>query len=608
MKATPAFLWGIALILAPHPFNPQSPVTPAQAPGVSSVGVQPPERAFLLDTGTNSVIALSTQSASILGTASFESGHLTSMMQIPHSKRLAVFDRGTGKYALRFGWHPDSKSSMSLVDMGSMRVASRLELGWGLGQALATADGKRIAVLCPGYASNKPEEDLAAEVVLVDTEASRITGRFPVKTPVSLLLTSDSRTLILIKWNDKAEVRFFDIGAGKELGELSTSKAVTSAQLSTDGRYLYLLDPGSTLKKSQANGFLVVVSVSTRTEDAAIDVGPSPRGLTLDRVNDRILVLSDANPGQQPSEPHGVLRVFKGAQTVAAVDVANGPEALTASPDLTALYVTGTESVSILESSTLNSTGEIHVGKGTSNFAISPDGKRGIALHSGSPDLTVVDIEQKKTLATLVAGRKSQRGMRAAAAGLNAFATEMENYNSYFYAQQAANATGETQYYTVYHPGIQLPPPPNISSISISPDSRFAYAVSDDTTDVTIIDIQAGTVLSKVGISRLIRPDLGSRTIANGHAVAILGAVDITFIDTKTNERIKFDGEDRLKVGSVANLLNASVLKAFEVTPSGDRAIALVNHRVICLDTATMKEVGRQENFKNLEMMVFEEN
>jgi hypothetical protein len=42
------------------------------------------------------------------------------------------------------------------------------------------------------------------------------------------------------------------------------------------------------------------------------------------------------------------------------------------------------------------------------------------------------------------------------------------------------------------------------------------------------------------------------------------------------------------------------------VSPSGARACALVTSRIICLDTATMKEVGRQEHLKHLEMILFE--
>ncbi len=96
----------------------------------SAVGAASEPRAFILDRGTNSVIALAPENAAILGTVSFEGGHLTTMIQVPNSKRLAVFDQGPGKYSLRFGWHPEGKASMSFVDMGSMKITSQVQLGW----------------------------------------------------------------------------------------------------------------------------------------------------------------------------------------------------------------------------------------------------------------------------------------------------------------------------------------------------------------------------------------------------------------------------------------------------------------------------------------------
>jgi hypothetical protein len=109
-----------------------STLAPAAAPPAKVIEVAARERAFMVDAGTNSVIALDTKTTTILGSVPIAGGFLTSMIQIPHSKRLAVFDRGPGKGALRYGWHPDGKASVSFVDMDLMKVTSRLELGWSV--------------------------------------------------------------------------------------------------------------------------------------------------------------------------------------------------------------------------------------------------------------------------------------------------------------------------------------------------------------------------------------------------------------------------------------------------------------------------------------------
>ena len=568
----------------------------------SAFGVASEPRAFLLDAGDNSVIVLNMETAAILGTVSIEGGSLKTMIQVPHSKRLAVFDQGPGKGTLRYGWHPDGKASMSFVDMDSMKVTSRLELGWGIGEVLATDDGKGIAVVCPGYTSQKPEETLPAEVVLINTETGQITGRFPVNPPVNLLLTPNNRTLMTFTsaWHYKdrsraPEVQFVDFETAKVLGKLTPSKAVTSAELSADGQYLYLLDPGEVSVKVEKNvhGFLNVVSVSTRSELSAIDVGSAPRGLIHDSASDRIFILSDTAPAKKRAETSGALHVFKGAKAVAVTPVDYSPGLLRASPDGSVLYVVGPDCVSAVDPSSFKVIDEIDFegarrhgpsGMELRDFAITPDGKRGIAVTPYGDRVAVVDLEQKKSLASLRTGRGSVRFAKALAVGMN-------NAGAAMSAQQMANETGVTQTYTV-----QTLAPASVA-VAVSRDSKFAYALNNQTSDVTIIDPQAATVLSKTGIFQ------GSEieTLPGGNAIAILGPIAITFIDTATNQKIKLDGKDFLMVGGLGGFLTA-----FRVSPSGTRACALLPHRVICFDTAAIKEVGRQEHLKRLEMILFE--
>jgi len=141
----------------------------------SAVGVASEPRAFILDRGTNSVIALAPENAAILGTVSFEGGKLKTMIQVPHSKRLAVFDQGPGKETLLFGWHPEGKASMSFVDMGSMKITSSLQLGWGIGQ-VQSAIGARITVTFE-HAGKRLID--AAAVTLVPVEDDRRPSRRP---------------------------------------------------------------------------------------------------------------------------------------------------------------------------------------------------------------------------------------------------------------------------------------------------------------------------------------------------------------------------------------------------------------------------------------------
>jgi len=594
-----------ALILVPHEICPQSPNSiansPAQTPAPASVlrsgSVGPGERAFLLDRG-GSIVALDTGSMTVLGSVSIAMMplHPPSMIQIPHSKRLAIFDSGIA---------PSVKATMSVIDMDLMKVTSRLELGWGMIlQVLVTDDGKRLAVALAGNNSQKPEEFQPAGVVLIDTETSRIAGGFPVKGPTNLLLTSDKRTLIAFTYayhfmdiNRTPEVQFADFDTAKVLGKLAPSKEVTSATLSADGRYLYLLDRGEPSEKADrnVNGSLVVVSVADRSEFPAIDVGSAPRGLIPDNARDRLLILSDAAPGKEHRDAPGTLRAFKGTKAVAVTPVAHSPESLAASPNGSVLYVAGSRGVSVVDYSTLKITDEIPVKAGLDYFTITPDGKRATALFSGSDQLAVLDLEQKRLLATLAVGRRSQKFMKALAPAMLAAAQEMENYNSQFYAQQLANATGERQYYTVYH---YVGTPPAVKSdvtFVLSSDGKYAYALNNQTLDVTIVDTQAATVVSKIGLPRgwySISP------IPGVDAIGIRGPSRSSFIDTKANQKIDVDNKPKV--------LGMGINATFQGSPSGARACVLNLSSIICYDASTMKEVGRQENFNNLCSMLFE--
>ncbi len=304
---------------------------------------------------------------------------------------------------------------------------------------------------------------------------------------MNLLLTPDNRTLIAFTsaWHFKdrsrtPEIQFTDVETAKVLGNLIPSKAVTSAELSADGRYLYLLDPGQTSDKSEKNlnGFLVVASVPNRSELSAIDVGSAPQDLIHDNATDYILILSDTAPVKRHRESGGFLSVFKGTEAVAVTPVAYSPLLLRASPDGTVLYVVGPDTVSVVDSSNFKIIAEIPIEgtggrsyrRGGSNelneFTITPDGKRGIAVFSNTFKLTILDLEQRKSLASLKTGRGSVRFGQAVATGLN-------NYNAQQNAQEMANQTGVTQTYT-----IKTLKPANVK-LAVSPDSKFAYALND---------------------------------------------------------------------------------------------------------------------------------
>lgn len=564
----------------------------------SAVASEP--RAFILDTGNQTVTALDMEKVAIQGSVA-PGGNLTTMLQLPHSQKLAVFDR-PGIEDRKTGFHPTGKAAVNFVDMTSMKRTSRLEVCSNRGRFVVSYDGKRMAVQCLAVTSTDPSEMSPIELLIVNTETEQIIGRSPLKRLVNLLITPDSRTLITFappSSPQPAELQFLDFETGKSLGLLTPKDPVTSATLSGDGQYLYLLDARKPSDNPEKNvkGSLSVISVSARSELAAIDVGFNPRGLIRDEKSDRILVLGDALPGKE--QPDGVLRVIKGTETLGISRVAPDPQFVRVSPDGSLLYVVSQGYISIVDYASFQSLQRMPVeGKhGRSKeplgeFAITADGRRALALSSGR-EVRVFDLEGRKLLAPVTVGRGSVLFVEALTAGLQTYVS-------------AANATYVGSGMYTYHIYSIAPPPGGYyQSVVLSPDSKFAYVLNSATYDVTVVDAQNATVLSKIGIVGL-SPQL--EMLPGGKALCVKEDVYLTFIDTNTNQKIDFGHDagcrwhDRVKVGG----LRAMKL-TFQVSPSGTRALAFAKKNLVGFDLTTVRVLARLTDFQDVSEILFEQ-
>ncbi len=86
-----------------------------------------------------------------------------------------------------------------------------------------------------------------------------------------------------------------------------------------------------------------------------------------------------------------------------------------------------------------------------------------------------------------------------------------------------------------------------------------------------------------------------------GSAIAVPEQLWVEFIDTKTNQKIKFGDTDRVKVGGFL-----SFLEAFRVSPSGTRALALAKKKGVWFDLSTMTVTGSLD-FEDASAVVFEQ-
>jgi DNA-binding beta-propeller fold protein YncE len=312
----------------------------------------------------------------------------------------------------RFGFHPSGKASATVLDAATLQVISRADLCWNLmdleSMPLFSADGRRLTVFCSGYRSQKAEETLPAEVVNLDLELGRVSGRVALdrrfETVLSLpdgqtavvhlgwevpksappvpaeaafidlagprilarlklaglprppLLSPDGRDLVFFSPQMlpkkqpavPAGLQFVDVGSRQIAATRAVEGGPTDLAFSGDGGFLYLLEKGKPDRKPAKNvaGRIQVYSMETRDHEINLGAGTAPRGFIPDEEGRQVLVLSEGAPSAEKGEPEGELRVLRGGDVAATLKVAAEPAFVRISPDRARLYVVGGRALS----------------------------------------------------------------------------------------------------------------------------------------------------------------------------------------------------------------------------------------------------------------------
>ena len=313
----------------------------------------------------------------------------------------------------------------------------------------------------------------------------------------------------------------------------------------------------------------------------------------MDETGATTFVLSDGAAGKDRNEPTGELRVFRGAELVATLEVAPNPSFIRVSPDRESIQVVGTTALTTVDYPALRVTGRMPlettgrasssgpgalIGLGhkraVSELVISPDGTRGFALYDQSSKLLVLDLSHHTLVASLATGRG---GVKAAKL-IGAWAATMA---SAYVGQSIATATGSPTYtYGIFSPA------PTSATMALGPDGQFAYVLNTHTNDVTIVSSDTGEVIDKIagGGQRLER-------MGGGALVAVVGS-SLLLIDTSSQKALPEAAPD---------------LKLIDLVPSPDGrfAVALAENAVLILDSDTGKVLGRSSGFKRPVQVVF---
>jgi DNA-binding beta-propeller fold protein YncE len=551
----------------------------------------PRARLLVLDHGAPALHALDTTGRS-LGSAALR-GHPHALLASPDGERALVLDRGPGKDAGERGWDASARSALTIVATERMEVEAELELGWGLAldpEPLFSADGRRVAVLCPGFRAKKAEEALPAEVVIIDVETGRLAGRVTLDRPPVAWLSSGRghrlyALLPFVEGNKKlppqaAALLAVDLRTGSEAGRVPLEGDVREMRPSPDGASLYLLDRGRPSGKpdKNVNGRVQVVSCEPLALLSTLDAGSDPKGLFLEETSQTLVVPALTAPVKGQDQA-GELRVIRGSKLEKTVPVSDKPLFLRRAPNGRQLFAVGERGLTVLslpafaplrevpiEKPGINWTSDAQVGP-PNELVTTADGRRGLVTYENSSKLLVLDLATGAKIGSLATGRKGVRLLKAAAAtGFTAA--------SYLAARDEAIRNRQTSfvYYRYDWRGAR-------TTIDLGAGGQ-AYVLNTLSRDVTVVDTANATAGEKLAAGG---DDLIS--LPGGRFLAVTSDTALHLIDTKAD--------------ALAETWDLPGLLGLAVAPDGGAVAAVSERSVLFIDPVSGRVKGRVDSFQH---------
>jgi DNA-binding beta-propeller fold protein YncE len=532
------------------------------------------QKAFILDSEAPALVSVDLATGKAAARLAL-SGKPVRLLRSPDGSRLVAFDLGPGEDKKERGYKAAGKSAVTIVDPAAMSIVGRVELGSGVDadHAYFSPDGRRLTVLCPGYEAKNPAESQLRELVAVDLATAHDAGRLALEPGTFPVVPSkDGRTLPLIQGLPRGD-RFpfpqsrlwiVDLTGPSVAAKLDTG---TWVNFYTDGAHFYLLDAGKPDKSPQKNknGAVQVASLEQRALAGSLDAGRGPRGLYQDEQGGQVFIPSDGPPGTT----QGQLRVLRGAQLAATLDVAANPKLVKRDHDV--VYVVGEKAVTIVDPGALKATATIPLAKGSdalvddddvpTELAASPDGKRAFIHYGIHNKVVVLDLEANRAVGSTKTGRGGKKLFGNLMGGM--------------FGMLGYIAAG-------YSPWAFAVP----TMLAVRPDGRFAYAINSQTKDVTVVDANTAESVEMIGGGGY------ALKILSGGAMAVVSGGKLQLVDTAQNAKTAE--------------LDLPDLQGLAVSPDGAHALALAKRVVVLVDGATGKEAARLTDLLSPRDVVFD--
>jgi DNA-binding beta-propeller fold protein YncE len=537
-------------------------VAAAWSIGSGRVFAEPLARAYVLDSATPVVVVLELPSGKRVASLPIP-GAPSAMLQSPDGARLVVLDRGPGEDKRERGYKATGKSVATIVDTAALRVLGRVELGSGVSPrgSYFSPDGHSVTLLCPGYEAKNPAEALARELVTIDLAEPREVGRLTLEAgadPVGL--SKDGRALAVLQGLPRS-AKFPHPQSRLFIVDPSTPKLNATLDMGSgtylyaDGARFYLLDPGKPDDNPQKNrnGSLQIASLERGVLAGSFDAGRGPVGFYPDEAGGQVFIPSDGPAGATEGE----LRVVRGEAVAATLKVAAKPRLVVRAGDT--VYVAGARALTLVDPVELKVTATIRVARGadalvddddiTTELKVSADGKRAFAHYGIAHKVAVLDLESRSAIGATKTG----------SGGKKLFGNMMGG----MFGMTGLLVAG-------YSPWIYTEP----SMLAVRPDGRYAYAINNQTKDITVVDGTTGKSVEMIGGN-----GYSLELLKDGQSLLEVSDSDLRLVDMQRNAK--------------ALEIPASDVRGVFFAADRSTAIALAKNLVLVLDGGTGKELAR---------------
>jgi DNA-binding beta-propeller fold protein YncE len=525
---------------------------------------QQESRAYVLDTGARSLVAVELPSGKRAGALAL-SGTPTYLLESPERSRVVVLDPGPGEEKGERGYKAAGKSSATIVDAATLAVVARVELCSGVARGASfSPDGARLTVLCPGYEAKNPAESQARELVNIDLATGREAGRLTLEPgSMPIAASKDGRTLAVIQGlprTDKFPYAKSRVYAVDLAGPTLRAKfdAGTWSGLYSDGEHFYLMDPGKPDDNPQKNrnGTIQIATLASDAPVASVDAGREPGGLYQDEEAAQVYVPSAGPPGSADGE----LRVLRGATVAATLKVAARPRLVVRQRDT--VYVVGERAVTLVDPAALEVRATIPLARASealvddddlpTELKVSPDGKRAFAHYGLHHKVATLDLEAGKATGATKTGRGGKKFLGNMMGGMFGVAGML--------------AAGYSMWIHT-----------NPSMLAVRPDGRYAYAINNQTKDITVVDGATGRSVEMIaGYGYSLEP------LSDGRSLVEVSGSELRLVDMESQKAQEIPLPD---------------LRGLFFTKDRSLGIALAKQVVLVLDGASGKELARLTGF-----------